>query len=135
MINYWAILVSAIAAMVIGGIWWGPLFGKQWMAANGFDRMAPEQREAMKKSMAGAYIQQFIVALIQASVLAYLIVNFADPGAVSGMKMAALLWLGFIAPVQYGAKLWGGQKFSFVLLTFGNTLLTMLAMGAIIGAW
>ena len=32
-INYWAVLVSAIASMAIGSLWYGPLFGKQFMPA------------------------------------------------------------------------------------------------------
>ena len=30
-INWIAVLVAAVSAFMIGGIWYGPLFGKKWM--------------------------------------------------------------------------------------------------------
>jgi len=36
-INSLAVLVAAVSAFVIGGLWYSPLFfQKAWMAANGF---------------------------------------------------------------------------------------------------
>jgi hypothetical protein len=48
-VNFWAVLASAVASMVIGSIWYGPLFGKMFMQAMGMDQWSPEKREAMKK--------------------------------------------------------------------------------------
>ena len=31
-LNLTAVLVAAVAAFVLGGIWYGPLFGKTWQA-------------------------------------------------------------------------------------------------------
>ena len=36
-VNYLAVLAAAIASMVIGFLWYGPLFGKQYMALMKFD--------------------------------------------------------------------------------------------------
>ena len=33
-INYWAILIAAVAGWIVGGIWYGVL-GKPWLAALG----------------------------------------------------------------------------------------------------
>ncbi|HLD39833.1 MAG TPA: DUF1761 family protein, partial [Candidatus Nanoarchaeia archaeon] len=35
MANYLAVLVAAIAAYVVGFLWYGPVFGKKWMALMG----------------------------------------------------------------------------------------------------
>ena len=43
-VNYWAILVSGVAAVVIGAVWYSPgVFGKAWMQLVGF------KKEDMKK--------------------------------------------------------------------------------------
>ena len=34
--NLLAILVAAATGFLIGGLWYGPLFGKAWMAEHGF---------------------------------------------------------------------------------------------------
>ena len=36
-INFWAVLVSAIASLVVGSIWYGPLFGKMFMMGHGHE--------------------------------------------------------------------------------------------------
>ena len=56
-INYWAVLASGVAAMVVGGIWYGPLFGKMWMQGMGWDPNNKELMDKMKKSMGVAYAQ------------------------------------------------------------------------------
>jgi hypothetical protein len=51
-----------------------------------------------------------------------------------GMLAAFIMWIGFVVPVKLGDALWGGSKKMF-WLTIGNMLVTLLAAGAIIGAW
>ena len=40
-VNYLAIIVSAVLMMVIGYVWYGPLFGKRWATLMG---LSPEAR-------------------------------------------------------------------------------------------
>ncbi len=30
-VNYLAIIVGAVFSMILGAIWYGPIFGKKWM--------------------------------------------------------------------------------------------------------
>ena len=49
-INYLAVLVSAVSAMVLGFLWFGPLFGKEWSKAMGWtEEQMAAGREKMKK--------------------------------------------------------------------------------------
>jgi hypothetical protein len=51
-LNFLAILVAAVAAFVLGALWYSPvLFAKQWMKAHGY---TPDKLEAMKKGMVRA---------------------------------------------------------------------------------
>jgi hypothetical protein len=135
MINYWAVLVSAVAAMVIGAIWWGRLFGKMWNKENGFDKLSSAEKEALTKSMNSSYAQQFILSLVQGGVLAYVLKEVGSYGIGSALKYAAIVWLGFIMPIHYGNKLWGNKKLGFIVATLGSSLLTILIAALIIGAW
>jgi len=49
-LNYLAIIAAAIASMLIGWLWYGPLFGKQWMKLAGLKK---SDMKKMKKK-AGA---------------------------------------------------------------------------------
>lgn len=65
-INYWAILVAIIANQAIGALWYSVLFGKQWMAANGFtkeDISKGDANRGMILSVLFAVIGYFILAV------------------------------------------------------------------------
>lgn len=133
-VNYWAVFVSGIASMIIGSIWYGPLFGKLFMREMGMDTMSKEKKQEMKKGMWMNYLGQFIASLVMLYVLAGLIVGFDKASVGGGMQTALLVWVGFVVPIKLGDALWGGNKAMF-WLAIGNMLLTFLAGGAIIGAW
>lgn len=37
-VNYIAVILAAVAANVLGFIWYGPLLGKQWMKLSGMSQ-------------------------------------------------------------------------------------------------
>jgi hypothetical protein len=133
-VNFWAVLVSAIASMVIGSIWYGPLFGKKFMSAIGMDTWSAEKKEAEKKKMGMTYFGQFLASLVMFYVLGWLMGALSAKSPMNGLQVAFWVWLGFVAPVQFGQQIWGG-KMSLFWLGAGNMLLTLLAAGAILGAW
>ena len=132
-VNFWAVLVSAVASMVIGSIWYGPLFQKPFSKAMGMDNMTEEQRQAMKKTMMPAYIKQFVASVLMFYVFAWLLGALGATTPMNGIQVAFWVWLGFIVPVKFGDALWGGKMMLF-WLGIGNMLLTLAAAGAIIGA-
>ena len=59
LVNVWAILVAAISAFVIGGLWYSPaLFGRAWERANGF----AESPKAQPK----VFVLSFLFSLLMA---------------------------------------------------------------------
>ncbi len=132
-INIWSVVVGAISSMVIGSIYYGPLFGKRYMDAIGMNEWSPEKRERMTKNMGLTYGAQFIASMVTFYVLAGVIIWFDKTSAMGGASAAFWMWLGFILPVKIGDALWGGTKELF-WLGAGNTLVTMLVGGAILGA-
>ncbi len=133
-VNCWAVLAAAVASMVIGSIWYGPLFGKKFIAASGMDKWAPEKQAAMKKKMWMSYAGQFAASLVMFYVLAGIIVGFAQIGWAKGAMSGLIMWAGFVLPIKIGDVAWGGNKTLFWLESL-NMLVTLLAAGAIIGAW
>lgn len=135
-INYWAVLVCGVVAMVIGSIWYGPMFGKMWMQ---IVKVSPEdmaRRKEMQKKAMPLYGIQFLLSLFQAWVLAYYIEGWKD---VSGVENALWIWAGFIMPTVAGASMWNNDsaKISWArfLIQAGCQLVTMVAFGLILGMW
>ena len=61
-INYWAVLVAALSAFVIGGLWYSVLFEKPWMEENGYTE------EKLKNSnMAMIFGGSFILSVVKPS--------------------------------------------------------------------
>ncbi|MBI2463547.1 DUF1761 domain-containing protein [Candidatus Peregrinibacteria bacterium] len=132
------ILVSGIAAMILGGLWYSPLlFGKSWMKMLG---MTEKDMGKMKNEAVKGYIIGFVAALVMAHVLAFVSLVFVNSGGVYSrmleeMEIGFLLWLGFIAPVILGGWLWEGKPFKLFLINAGYYLISMLIMSSIFAAW
>jgi hypothetical protein len=139
-INYLAVLVSGVVYMIVGSLWYGPLFGNIWMRGVGLDPNDKTLKAKMQKSAGPAYIQMFIGALITAFVFAHVLWAYrtANPifaGVGPGLQGAFWMWLGFIAPLKYGEKLWAGKKFKFVAVDLSYQLVCLLIAGVILNTW
>jgi len=131
-VNFLAVLISAIVSMIIGSIWYGPLFGKAFMQATGLSKLSKKEQELMKKKMLASYALQFIASIVMFSVFA-LLIGINNLTILGGIHMALLAWIGFAVPLKLGEALWGGNMTVF-WIGIGNMLLTLLAGGIIIGA-
>src|SRR6266568_6934162 len=60
-LNLWAILVAAISAFLVGGLWYSPfLFGRIWKQANGFG--SDEPQPAPGKTFAISFVLSLVMA-------------------------------------------------------------------------
>lgn len=134
-VNYWAVLGAAVAAMIVGALWYGPLFGKTW------GRLMGMSYESMKARGGKAYIVQTLAALVMANVLAherFVWGNFFG----SSMSMPAFvfqlafwLWLGFVATTQIGAAIWENKSWKLFFLNTGYSLVSLVAMALVLTYW
>jgi|CXWL01.1.fsa_nt_gi hypothetical protein len=136
LINYWAVLGAVIANMVIGTLWYGPVFGKVWMRMTG---ITAEGMKSMKLSGPQAMLGMLVLAFLMNYVLAHAIV-FGSAytqiyGAVGGMTGAFYYWLGFAVPLTAGSFLWEGKSWKLWILNAGYYLVTLLLAGAILGTF
>lgn len=132
--NYLVVIAAAVASIVIGSIWYGPLFGRKFQQAAGMDKWSPERQAEEKKKMGKLYAMQIIASLVMFYVLSIFVQKTGDHSVGSSIHTALLAWIGFVVPVQLGSAIWGGSMTLFYLGA-GNMLLTLLAAGAIVGMW
>jgi hypothetical protein len=137
LINYLAVFVASITSMVIGFLWYGPVFGKLWIKLSGFSKEDVEK--AKKKGMAKEYILMFAGSFVMSYVLAHSLV-FASAylkasGVSSGLMTGFWNWLGFVAPVTLGAVLWEGKSWKLWILNNGYYLVTLSVMGLVLSTW
>ena len=136
-VNYLAVVVAAVVSMVLGYVWYGALFGKQWISMMKFTPEA--MAEARAKGMGKTYALMFVGSLVMSYVLWHTIVfaiGFTQTsGAMTGVSTGFWMWLGFIAPVTLGSVLWEGKPWRLWILNIGYYLVTLVATGAILAAW
>lgn len=133
-INYWAIIGGAIFLVIMGVVWYGPLFGRMWMKIVGAEDMTKEEMEKTQKEMIPMYLMQFVVSLITSYVFYYFVKGW---NTVSGIENAFWIWLGFMMPQASGA-MWDtkkGYRLRKFLILAGYQLVTLLILGWAFSRW
>ncbi|GAA0325492.1 hypothetical protein GCM10008967_15130 [Bacillus carboniphilus] len=62
-INYLAVIVAALSAFLIGGVWYSVLFAKSWMTENGFSD-EDLRKGNMGKIFGGSLLLSFIISFV-----------------------------------------------------------------------
>jgi hypothetical protein len=128
--NYPAIFVSAIVYWLLGAVWYGVLFSKPWMA---LENITMEQAKSMSPVL--PYIVTFVLNLVIAFFLAQLCSWRNASSAARGASLGVLLWIGFVGPITYTTSMYELKPFNLFLINEGYSLVGLLLMGAILGAW
>jgi hypothetical protein len=124
-----AVLVAAIVMFIIGALWYGALFGRQWRALQGVAEGS--QMTGMGVTLAGG----FVVNLIMAYVLARLVVHYGTPSLGEGVLTGLLAWVGFGATITANQILYERRPWLLWAINNGYLLIGLVVMGAILGWW
>ncbi len=138
-VNYLAIFAATILSVVLGSLWYGPLFGKTWTKLMGWSKSEMDKGAADKNAMMKSYGIQFVGSLIMMFVLAHALV-FAkfylhEDGISAGLSTGFWNWLGFIMPVSLTSVLWEGKPWKLWLINNGYNLVLLLAAGVLLSLW
>ena len=131
-VNLVAVLAAAIASMVLGFLWYGPLFGKQWIQLMGWGKMNKAAMDKMKKGASKGYAVMFVTSLVMAYVLAHIVAYSGAVTAMEGAQAGFWIWLGFVATVTLGSVLWEGKSMKLYYLNAAYHLVNLAVMGVIL---
>lgn len=126
--NWLAILVSLIFTMVLGMLWYGPLFGKTWMRWMGIKKQ-PDKSEGGKAILASVASNALMLIA-----LAFIIDLLGATDWASGAAYGLLLWT--LPTLASTSTIWFENKDKRVWALYAaNTLVVFVVSGAILGAW
>ena len=117
-----ALIVSIATHMLIGMLWFSPLlFGNLWIALS-------KIKPGSYKMNSGHIIGSILTAATVAIVLSHLFKLLGVTCCLVSIQYSSLIWLGFIATVQFGAVMWSRQPVNlFLILTsYWFTLVTLI---------
>jgi len=129
-VNWFGIILAAIAQMVVGFIWYGPLFGKTWMSMMGINT-----QRMSREGMGRTYAIQAVGSLVTAYVLAKLVGMMGAKTLAAGVQAGFWVWLGFVATVTLGSVLYERRSWNLYVLNNGYQLVSLAIMGAILVRW
>jgi hypothetical protein len=134
-LNYWPVLIAAIASFAFGAIWYTVL-SRQWMAARGLSQAEVRARTG---SSPLPFIVSFVALLIMAWMFAGILLHLARGGTVmsirSGLIAGFFLWLGFVITTMAVNHAFQGERRALTLIDGGHWLGVLLIQGAILGWW
>ncbi len=127
-INWLAVLVAAVSAFMLGGLWYGPLFKNAWCRENGMDPDCPPTGHPAK-----IFGTAFLAALVAAVLFA--IYLRANPPLLIAVHAGFLVGLGFVA-TSFGINYAFAQRsFKLWLIDGGYHVLQFTLYGLVLGLW
>jgi hypothetical protein len=134
-INWFAVITAVLLGFPIGFLWYGPLFGKQWMLSVGLDEEKIQKHSNMAKIFGVSLTLQFIMALFLA------IFFFGDPEGADAITASSGAFYGFLTGFGWVAAAIGvnamfeQRSFTYVGIVGGYWVVTFTLMGLVLGAW
>lgn len=126
-VNWLAVLVSAVLTFVLGGLWYGPLFGKVWMRASGMT-----EERARQGNPAKIFTLSFLLQFAAATSLAMFI---GAEGTSFGVFAGAMTGVFFVATAFGVVYLFEQRPLAHWAVNSGYHIVSFTMMGAILGAW
>ena len=129
-VNYLAVVVAAVVALVIGFIWYSPrVFGTRWMAYLG-----TTQAQLGNPGPTGMAVG-VVASLINAWVIAVLALNLGAKSVTDGIMLGILVWLGFMATITAAQISFEKKSWGLWALNNAHNVIVQVIMAAIVTVW
>ena len=127
-INWFSVVVAAISAFLIGGIWYGPLFGKSWMT-----EFSVSEADIKNRNIPKTFGLSLLLAFMASLVLELFLGKEADLsyGAIAGF-LAGFGWVATMLGILY---LFEMKSMKAYIINAGYCIISLTLMGALLGAW
>lgn len=141
-VNYLAVLVAGVVPMIVGAVWYGPLFGNRWLGY-----METTEEEIRKDfNPLKTYGVSFLLALVTAFILAQLLAGMgglqgvstlqgSGERAMAGIHLGLMALIAFVLPVAHQSVAFERRKAGLFWLSLGYNGVSLLGQGLVIAAW
>lgn len=130
-LNWLAVVVAAVSAFVLGGLWYGPIFGTAWQQQLG---LSDEQIASGNTALifGGSFVLSLVISIGLAGLISAVI---PAPALVSGLLLGLEISIVFVA-ASFGINyLFARHSLALFGIDAGYMILMFTTMGAILGAW
>jgi Protein of unknown function (DUF1761) len=126
--NWIAVVAAAVAGFMVGGLWYGPLFGKAWQRESGLSD------EALKGSnMAMIFGSVFLLNLFASFILGHVLATYGKPELGVSAMIGFGIGAGFVATAIGVNYLFSRKSLALFGIDAAYWILIYTIMGAIFG--
>ena len=133
-VNHVAVFVSAVIPIIVGMVWHGKLFWKQWATLSG-QPINQQKPKDMGKKMLIAFVGWLLMSYVLQHAIVFANAYLGTSGVFGGLMSGFFNWLGFTAIVSAMPMLWEGKSWKLWFINSGHILVSLLIMGAILSVW
>ena len=140
-VNLLAVLVAGIIPMIVGALWYGPLFGKRWLAM--MEMSAEEIQEGFNPVKTHGV--GLLLSLLTAYILAQLIAGIAPAdvssmqggggSAMVGVHVGLMALVAFVLPAAHQSVAFEKRKAGLAWLNVAYNGVALVAQAALIALW
>ena len=123
-INWIAVCASTVAAFVLGGLWYGPLFSKPWMREMGVGRDF-KPRIARSTLFGMAITLNFVAAVVFGAFVGL------SPAFSSAIGIGVAIGLAWVAPSMVIAYAFAGRSLTLAAVDAGYVVAQFMLYGVI----
>lgn len=126
--NLLAILIAAACGFMVGGVWYGPLFGKAWQREIGMS-----DDDLKSANMLKIYGTAILFSVLSAVFMGHMLAHFGEMSLRSTMMISTGVALGFIVPAIGTNYLFGRKSGKLFAIDAGYWVAFYAAMGLVFG--
>ena len=128
-INWWAVIVAALAFYGIGAVWYSFLFQKAWLK-----EVKVTMDDAKKANMAKIMSLTLLITLVMVVNLAFFLAS-PEIGAAEGAMYGFLTGFGWVAMGMALNALYEMRGWKYIAINGGYMIVGFTVSGLILGAW
>ena len=140
-VNLFAVLVAGIVPMIVGALWYGPLFGKRWLAM--MEMTAAEVQEGFNPVK--TYGVSLLLSLLTAYILAQLIAEIAPHdvssmeggggSAMVGVHVGLMALVAFVLPAAHQSVTFEKRRAGLAWLNVAYNGVALIGQAVVIALW
>ncbi len=140
-VNLLAVLVAGIVPMIVGMLWYGPLFGERWLAM--MEMTAEEVQEGFNPVK--NYGLTFVLSLATAFVLAQLVADVAPADAASpeggggsamvGVHLGLMALIAFVIPAAHQSVTFEKRRAGLAWLNVAYNGVALVGQAVVVAVW
>lgn len=128
-LDYLAIVVAGTVPLIVGALWYGPVFGKRWLQL----METTEEEIARDFNPLKTYGGSFLLAIASAFGLAVLLDGFSGP--LHGLHAALVGTIAFVIPVSHQSVAFEKRRSGLAILNIAYNFVALLGQAILLSVW